>query len=509
MAIVLYARKSVERENSISCETQIEYCRSVIKPDEQDEKVLTFVDNGYSGGNIDRDGFQKMMKLVRQGKVSKVIVYKLDRISRSLSDFVNILQEFKAYQVEFVSSQESFDTSSPYGELVVKILMVFAEFERTSTINRVTQAYAHRSEMGFYMGGRQPYGFELVPTVIHNIKTKKLNPIPSEVDQIRYIYEVYAQENITLRHLMDILIAENKKPLNRSDWTTGKLSKLLRNPIYVKADSNVYDYYERHGVQIVSDVSMFTGEYGAQLYGQSKHKPGDPDWSDMKLVVLTHYGIVDSDIWLKCQRKLEANKQIGNSISNRTSWLSGKIICEKCGHTMTTIKGKINKEGEIRRYFNCTGKSHKKMCTGPKVSIYAEDLENMVYDCISEKLSDLRDTKHSAKSNNAAEINDLKLKLKTIEKAEKQLLDTMLTGGFNEDLLALANQKATQFKKDKLALNERIDELSSKSDDTEIVVNLAKSWKKADYSRKKEVATIMINKIIISEDGSTKIIWNI
>ena len=167
MAIILYARKSVERENSISCETQLEYCKSVIRPDERDKKIITFVDNGFSGGNVNRDGFQKMMKLVRQGKVSKVIVYRLDRISRSLSDFVNILQEFKAHKVEFVSSQEAFDTSSPYGELIVKILMVFAEFERTSTINRVTQAYAHRSEMGFYMGGRQPYGFELVPTLIH------------------------------------------------------------------------------------------------------------------------------------------------------------------------------------------------------------------------------------------------------------------------------------------------------------------------------------------------------
>ena len=58
MAIILYARKSVERENSISCETQLEYCRSVIKPDERDEKVITFVDNGFSGGNVNRDGFQ-------------------------------------------------------------------------------------------------------------------------------------------------------------------------------------------------------------------------------------------------------------------------------------------------------------------------------------------------------------------------------------------------------------------------------------------------------------------
>ena len=62
-AIILYARKSVERENSISCETQLEYCRSAVKPDERDEEILTFVDNGFSGGNVNRDGFQKMMRL--------------------------------------------------------------------------------------------------------------------------------------------------------------------------------------------------------------------------------------------------------------------------------------------------------------------------------------------------------------------------------------------------------------------------------------------------------------
>lgn len=507
--IVIYARKSVERENSISCETQIEYCKSMIKPDERDEKAITIVDNGFSGGNVNRDGFQKMMKLIRQGKVRKVIVYKLDRMSRSLADFVDILQEFKLHDVKFVSSQESFDTSSPYGEMIVKLLAVFAEFERTSIIERVTQAYAHRSEMGFYMGGRQPYGFELVPTVIHGIKTKKLEPFPSQVEQIRYIYEVYAQESVSLRRLLDILIAEGKKPLDGSDWSTAKLSTLLKNPIYVRADSDIFDYYERHGTHMITDVSMFKGEYGAQLYGRSKHKPDNPDWSDMKLVLLTHQGIVDSDIWLKCQRKLEKNKQITNSYSNSTSWLAGKIVCEKCGHHMTTVKGKINKEGEIRRYFNCTGKSHQKICTGTKATIYAKDLENMVYECISEKLADLKDVKRSAKSADYSEINDLKLKLKSVEQSEKQLMDTMLAGGFNSDLLTLANQKATQLKQDRIALQDRIDELKSKSEDASVIVNLSRSWKAADYRRKKEVADIMIDKILIGEDGNTKIIWNI
>lgn len=469
--------------------------------------MVTFIDNGYSGGNMNRDGFQKMMGLVRQGKVSKVIVYKLDRMSRSLSDFMNILQEFKENKVEFVSSQEAFDTSSPYGDLIVKILMVFAEFERTSIINRVSQAYLHRSEMGFYMGGRRPYGFQLVPTVIHNVKTKKLDPIPSEAEQVRYLFEVYAQESVSLRRLVDIMNAEGKQPLDGSHWTTAKLSTLLKNPIYVKADSNVYDYYDRHGTEIVTDVSQFTGEYGAQLYGHTKHQAGNPDWSDMRLVLLSHPGIVDSDIWLKCQRKLEKNRQITNSYSNTTSWLAGKVVCEPCGHTMTTIKGKPGKNGEVRRYFNCTGRSQR-VCQGPKVTIYAEDLENMVYQCIAEKLVGLKEAKYSSHTG-SGEFNDLKLKVKAIERTEKQLLDTILAGGFNEDLLTIANQKASQLKRDRLALYERMEELKNQEDQAGAVVNLAKSWKTADYQRKKAVAMIMIHKILISEDGDAKIIWNV
>lgn len=506
--LALYARKSVERENSISCETQIEYCRMMIRPEEREEKVVTFIDNGYSGGNMNRDGFQKMMKLVRQGKVSKVIVYKLDRISRSLSDFMNILQEFKEHKVEFVSSQEAFDTSSPYGDLIVKILMVFAEFERTSIINRVSQAYLHRSEMGFYMGGRRPYGFQLVPTFIHNVKTKKLDPIPSEAEQVRYLFEVYAQESVSLRRLVDIMNAEGKQPLDGSHWTTAKLSTLLKNSVYVKADSNVYDYYDRHGTEIVTDVSQFTGEYGAQLYGHTKHQAGNPDWSDMRLVLLSHPGIVDSEIWLKCQRKLEKNRQITNSYSNPTSWLAGKVVCEKCGYTMTTVKGKPGKNGQVRRYFNCTGRSQR-VCQGPKVTIYAEDLENMVYECIAEKLAGLKEAKYSSHKRSRGGLNDLKLKVKAIERAEKQLLDTMLAGGFNEDLLTIANQKASQLKRDRLALYERMEELKNQENQAGAVVNLAKSWKTADYQRKKAVAMILIHKILIREDGNAKIIWNV
>ena len=133
----------------------------------------------------------------------------------------------------------------------------------------------------------------------------------------------------------------------------------------------------------------------------------------------------------------------------------------------------------------------------------------MVYDCITEKLVELKCAKSTTHKNNSSEINEIRLKIKTIEKSEEQLMDTMLTNGFDEALLALANQKATQFKRDKAALYERLEELKSTDEQSEVVINLAKSWKQADYRRKKAVAKILIHQININEDGSIQIIWNI
>ncbi len=191
MAIAIYARQSVEKENSISCDTQIEYCKSCLKPDERKEKIVTFVDEGFSGANTNRDDFQKMMRQIVQGKISKIYVYKLDRISRSLSDFTGILDTLDEYQTKFSSATEGFDTSTDFGRTICQILMVFAELERKNIVMRVTQAYESRSEKQFYMGGRRPYGFDLTETEIDKVKTKMLTLKPEEAEQVKYIFENY------------------------------------------------------------------------------------------------------------------------------------------------------------------------------------------------------------------------------------------------------------------------------------------------------------------------------
>ncbi len=506
MAIALYARKSVERENSISCETQIEYCKAMIRPDESHQKVIEYVDNGFSGGNTNREAFQKMMRGVERGTVTKIIVYRLDRISRSLSDFVGILETLKKYDVGFFSSQESFDTSSPYGEMIVKILMVFAEFERQSIIERVTQAYAHRSEKGFYMGGRRPYGFDLKETEICGIKTKMLAANALEVEHIKYIFESYSVGNVTLRRLMDNLVAENILPESGS-WSTAKLSGILKNPIYVKADNAIYEYYARHNTNIVSDIAEFDGVHGVKLYGKTKHTADD--FSDMKLVVMTHEGLISSDIWLRCQKKLEKNKQIGNSLSNATSWLGGRIVCKSCGRTMTVTKGGKRADGSQTRYFSCTGKSHNRICKGVQVPIYADSLEDMVYELICEKFASLKSGRKKISSDNSGKLNLLKNRLLEIGKEQDKIIGLVLRDDIANDMIKLLNERAGKLSAEKQEISDKIEALESKETEVISVINLSKKWQIACYEERKAVANLLIDKIYISKDGSTEIVWNI
>ena len=505
--IALYARQSVERENSVSIETQLDFCRSMIRPDERSQSVTIYRDEGASGGNTNRPGFQKMMKDIRSGKIKKVITYKLDRISRSLYDFVGILETFEEYGVKFVSSQEAFDTDSIYGNLVLKILMVFAEFERTSIINRVRDAYSKRTDLGLYMGGRRQYGYSLKETQVHGIKTKMYEPVAEELEQIEYIFKLYSQPSVSLCRVINNLNDNDIRPLEGSDWTSAKISNLLKNPVYVMADSAVYDYFESRGVRIVNDLSEFDGTRGAFLYGRSTHDAKLGDWSDMKLVLGIHQGVIPSSTWLKCQQKLNKNKQIGNSLANKTSWLAGKLVCSQCGYTMTTAKSQRS-DGSYRRYFVCTGKSHRKTCKGIKSTIYVDDMEQLLEQCISEKIKTLGKLRQNFDNEQSTKRNDIELKIKKIEQSQKQLGDMLLQEDINDDLLAIMNRKASELSRQKQQLIEQLNTLSFQSKEIDLALFLSKQWTRAKYDEKKAVAGILIQHVIMHSDGTPEIVWN-
>ncbi len=293
--IALYARQSVDRAESISIESQLEFCRY----EARGEPYKTYVDRGYSGKSTVRPAFTELMQDVEQGALHKVIVYKLDRISRSILDFANMMERFGDHNVEFVSATEKFDTSSPMGRAMLHICIVFAQLERETIQKRVADAYFARSQRGFYMGGRRPYGYQLQETSIGEKKTRMYVPVAEEATQICRIYTLYAREDCSYTTIETLFrrqgITKAGKP-----WVRSRLSDIVRNPIYVRADERIYDYYQARGAQIINPREDFIGVCGCYRYHYGA--------GHETLVLAPHQGLVTADVWLQCRYKTEKYK---------------------------------------------------------------------------------------------------------------------------------------------------------------------------------------------------------
>lgn len=213
---------------------------------------------------------EDMMAAVRAGGARRIIVYRLDRISRSVLDFANVISELQKYGVEFVSITERFDTSTPIGKAMLMIVMVFAQLERETIQQRVMDAYRSRSRKGFYMGGRVPYGFELENTVMEGIKTCMYKPIPEQIQVVQLIFSLYAMPQVSFADVVRYLSQNGIKNPNGKNFSRMRIRDIITNPVYAKADASIYEFFHGQGTEIINDISQFIGTNGAYLYTGNK-----------------------------------------------------------------------------------------------------------------------------------------------------------------------------------------------------------------------------------------------
>ena len=373
----IYARQSVDRADSISIESQIEFCRYELKG----EPYRVYADRGYSGKNTDRPAFGEMMRDMESGAIRRVVVYKLDRISRSILDFSRMMERFEVNRVEFVSATEKFDTSTPMGRAMLNICIVFAQLERETIQKRVVDAYYSRSRKSLYMGGRVPYGFRLSPTTIDGIKTSMYAVNEEEAKQVRLIYELYAKPECSYGDIVRCLHA-NGMLKNGKPWVRARLAEILRNPVYVRADLSVYRFYRDRGMAVVNDPGDFIGTNGCYCY-KGKNS-GHAQTEGSYLVLAPHEGIVPAALWLKCRAKCGDGQQGRPRQKAKNTWLAGKIKCGVCGYAL------VDKHYPASglRYLLCSGKMDSGACEGGG-TIYTDEIEEIVRDEIRQKLTQL------------------------------------------------------------------------------------------------------------------------
>lgn len=187
----VYTRKSTEdglEQDFNSLDAQREACEAYILSQRHEGWTLVqgrYDDGGFSGGALLRPGLKALLSDIEAGLVEVIVVYKVDRLTRSLADFAKIVEQLDAKQASFVSVTQAFNTTTSMGRLTFNVLLSFAQFEREVTGERIRDKIAASKKKGLWMGGPVPLGYEVID--------RKLVPVPEEVERVRMIMRRYLE----------------------------------------------------------------------------------------------------------------------------------------------------------------------------------------------------------------------------------------------------------------------------------------------------------------------------
>ena len=236
----IYTRKSTEEgldQNFNSLDAQRDACENFIASQKSEGWMMArerYDDGGFSGGNMQRPGLQKLLDDVRNGMVDIIVVYKIDRLSRSLADFAKLVELFDEHKVTFVSVTQAFNTTTSMGRLTLNILLSFAQFERELAGERVRDKIAASRQRGIWMGGMPPFGYD--------VKDRKLIPNPAETQIVREMFQRFAATPSMATLVRDL----RARGVTSKSWTTSKgiersgklitkgyVYKVFKNPVYI------------------------------------------------------------------------------------------------------------------------------------------------------------------------------------------------------------------------------------------------------------------------------------
>ena len=481
--IGIYIRQSIEKKDSISLESQANLCKTLA-----DGEFKIYSDSGFSGKNTERPKLKELIADIDKGIIKKVIVYKLDRISRSILDFNNLLELFKKYDVDFVSYSENIDTKSPMGRAMVNIIATFAQLEREQIAERIRANYYARGEQGRFLGGTIPFGFNRIYTVIDNKKAPMLEA-NEDAKIIIDIFNLYAYSNKSLGDIMRYLNDKGIKSANGKTWDNNKISRILRNVIYCKCDAEIYKYYQAKGVEVTNPIDDFNGLNACFLYGKREaNQRRYTNVENHKLTVALHSGIIDSHTFLICQYKLDNNKQIKNSGKSKVTFLSN-IKCATCGYSVSVQKNRSNK-----RYLVCRGR-HIGACDGFK-SLLADELEEAVAIEINKKLKELSDVKLNTQ--NDAEANKVKAEIIKIDAEIENLLSKIAEA--NPIVMKYINDKISELDSRKKQLEIDLQKQTINTFDDLEELFLGTDFNELSFEQKRELVLTLISKIEVNNE---------
>ena len=387
-SIAIYSRKSKFTGKGESIGNQIELCKEYIRAhygDDALDYLVVYEDEGFSGGNLNRPDFKKMMAAAKERKFKAIIVYRLDRISRNISDFSSLIEELARLDIAFVSIKEQFDTGSPMGRAMMYIASVFSQLERETIAERIRDNMHELAKTGRWLGGTTPTGFESegeekVAVDGKKKKTFKLKLIPQEAEIVRMIYDLFSETNsltMTEAELMKRRIVTR----NGNYFTRFSIKAILQNPVYMVADQEAYDYLTEKEADLFSDRAEFDGKHGIMAYNRTDQEKGKTTQynpvNEWIVAVGKHPGLIPGKTWVRVQEALEQNKSKAfRRPKSNEALLTGLLYC-RCGNRMyPKLSKRRTADGDVIFTYVCKLKerSQRSLCNNRNANGNTMDL---------------------------------------------------------------------------------------------------------------------------------------
>lgn len=344
MQFFIYSRKSVYTGKGESIENQIEMCKQYIHSkfsDVSDADITVYEDEGFSAKNTDRPQFQQMLRDIKLKKPDFVVCYRLDRISRNVSDFSSLIEDLNDRSISFICIKEEFDTSKPMGKAMMYIASVFAQLERETIAERVRDNMLMLARTGRWLGGTTPTGYtsEKQQEIIIDGKVKtscKLKDNPDELRAVDMIFEKFLELR-SVSGVSKYLIKQGIKSRSGKYYSLPGIKEILQNPVYCVADKDALNYFTAQNSDVCFEEKDCSEKYGLLAYNKRDYKKKHAPRQSMDKWIIAigkHKGRVSGKKWVAVQHIIQDNIPTGKKpakMHNDYSLLSGLIYCEKCG----------------------------------------------------------------------------------------------------------------------------------------------------------------------------------
>jgi len=440
----LYGRVSTDRQARVEeggLDTQVSLMgKFVAFQTESDESADwvhadTYLDPGYSGSNLERPQFRRMSGDIEAGRINTVVVYKIDRITRSLRDFYDLWEFFEKHGVHFVSLHEKFDTTTAIGRAMLKLILVFAELEREQVSERTSATMRHRAEQGLWNGGRR-IGYRIDPNEKGVLKVDaEWAPIVRE--HMFTSCDSLGSAGKVVKHLREIGIRVPEYESRRGNkvgggyFTKPNVIRILTDPVYI---------------------------------GMIEHK-GD-------LFAGRHEAIIERTLFDRVQEILDRNREKKSNFREQrthTYILQGLIRCGKCG-SMMSPKWSTGRGGKPYHYYECckSARSVNTECDAKYVP--AEAAEAYVLQELAKWAMDPAEIRHVVQEANATKDGRLdridrdrvrlRKRLDEVTPQIRSLVDVLAQGGS----FASVKERLAELEKDRAAIEAELERLDFERD---------------------------------------------